>query len=56
MEVGAAVKSKWCGVRPLVVEEGSTVGNSKEVSRSHVLEVSESGLISVMGGKWTIFR
>ena len=30
--------------------------DTKKVSRKHVIEVSESGLISVMGGKWTIYR
>lgn len=48
------VKSKWCGIRPLVVEDGAE--DTKEVSRTHVIEVTPSGLVSVMGGKWTIFR
>jgi len=27
-----------------------------QLSRSHVIEVSDSGLVSLMGGKWTSFR
>jgi glycerol-3-phosphate dehydrogenase len=30
--------------------------NTAKLSRSHVLESSQSGLISIMGGKWTIYR
>jgi glycerol-3-phosphate dehydrogenase len=26
------------------------------MSRNHVIEVSKSGLVSLMGGKWTTFR
>ena len=33
------------------------VKNTKEVSRVHLIEHDEkSNLISIMGGKWTIFR
>lgn len=47
------VKSVFAGLRPLVK------GNSKktaELSRDHVITVSESGLVSVLGGKWTTYR
>lgn len=37
-------------VRP--VKEGS----SASLSRNHVIEISESGLVSLMGGKWTSYR
>lgn len=30
--------------------------DTARLSRSHVIEVSESGLVSLMGGKWTSFR
>ena len=47
------VQSRWAGHRPLIKAEGS----SQELARTHLIEVdSHSGLISVMGGKWTIFR
>ena len=48
------VKAVWTGIRPLV--SNATEKNSAQLSRSHVIEVSESHLISIMGGKWTTFR
>ena len=56
------VRSKWAGIRPLVLQNETPKVNSdgvissKEVSRIHLIVESRSGLISVMGGKWTIFR
>ena len=48
------VKSKWSGLRPLIKIEGKS---SKDVPRSHIIERDDkSGLISLMGGKWTTFR
>ena len=29
---------------------------TKAISRNHIIEFSKSGLVSVMGGKWTTFR
>lgn len=50
---GVEVLSKWAGHRPLIKAEGS----SKELARTHLIEVDKhSGLISILGGKWTIFR
>lgn len=49
------VVSKWSGLRPLVRDPNVT--NSKEISRVHIIEKEEiSGLVSVLGGKWTIYR
>ena len=49
------VVSGIAGARPLV-----SVGDSrdtKKLARDHELEVdSQSGLISIMGGKWTTYR
>ncbi len=51
----ADVKSVYAGLRPLArPKEGST--KTKEISRSHKVTVSESGLVSLTGGKWTTFR
>ena len=49
------VVAGFAGVRPLV---GSGKGNqTKKLLREHEIEVdSESGLISVLGGKWTTYR
>ena len=30
--------------------------SSGAISRNHVIETSPSGLVSLMGGKWTSFR
>lgn len=32
------------------------MGTTSAISRNHVIEFSPSGLVSVMGGKWTTFR
>jgi len=51
----ADVKSVYAGLRPLArPKEGST--KTKEISRSHKVIVSDSGLVSLTGGKWTTFR
>ena len=64
------IKSNWSGIRPLVLDDAAQndpsimtkTGELREniktskLSRLHVLERSKSGLISIMGGKWTIFR
>lgn len=30
--------------------------DTKTIARNHVIEESKSGLLSLMGGKWTIYR
>ncbi len=48
------VKSVFAGLRPLV-----NLGESKStaaISRDHYLVVSESGLVTITGGKWTTYR
>lgn len=49
------VLSVFAGLRPLAATGGSS-GKTKEISRSHKVIVSHSGLISVIGGKWTTYR
>jgi glycerol-3-phosphate dehydrogenase len=49
------VVSGIAGARPLVSAGDSR--DTKKLSRDHELEVdSQSGLISIMGGKWTTYR
>lgn len=49
------VKSVFAGLRPLAApKDGSK--NTKEVSRSHKVIISETGLVSIIGGKWTTYR
>lgn len=49
------VKSVFAGLRPLVIpKEGSL--KTKEISRKHKIVVSESGMLTITGGKWTTYR
>lgn len=66
--VEADCLSVFAGLRPLVREQEagprprgrlrgrSQPGHSKSISREHAVLVSESGLVSVVGGKWTTYR
>ena len=49
------VLSIFAGLRPLAAPEDQSE-KTKEISRSHKIVVSDSGLISIIGGKWTTFR
>ena len=49
------VLSVFAGLRPLAAPENGS-SKTKEISRSHKLIVSDSGLITITGGKWTTFR
>jgi len=51
----ADILSVFAGLRPLAANE-SVSESTKEVSRHHKVLVSPSGLISVLGGKWTTYR
>jgi glycerol-3-phosphate dehydrogenase len=48
------VKAAWSGIRPLVRDFEAK--DTKSFSRNHVVEVSATGMVSVMGGKWTTYR
>ncbi len=48
------VKSIFAGLRPLVDVGHSS--NTASISRDHYLLVSESGLVTITGGKWTTYR
>ncbi|MFW6200385.1 MAG: glycerol-3-phosphate dehydrogenase/oxidase [Gemmatimonadota bacterium] len=62
------VRSVFAGIRPLVgevaasgSEDGESVGSGKppdtaEISREHQIRVSDSGLVTIAGGKWTTYR
>ena len=49
------VKSVFAGLRPLAANQESD-SETKEISRHHKINVSTSGLISILGGKWTTYR
>jgi glycerol-3-phosphate dehydrogenase len=49
------IKSVFAGLRPLAAPQDESE-ETKEISRSHKLIVSSSGLITIIGGKWTTYR
>lgn len=51
----ADVKSVFSGLRPLAAPEDNSSA-TKEISRHHKVTVSTSGLVSILGGKWTTYR
>ena len=51
----ADVKSVFSGLRPLAAPEDNGSA-TKEISRHHKVTVSTSGLVSILGGKWTTYR
>jgi glycerol-3-phosphate dehydrogenase len=50
----SAILSQWSGLRPLAYNPKPT--RSAELARDHVLHIAPSGLISIVGGKWTTYR
>jgi len=51
---GADIKSVFVGIRPLVAE--GEADETAEISREHAVRVSDSGLLTIAGGKWTTYR
>jgi len=51
----ADVLSVFAGHRPLVRANGAR-NESKSISREHTVLVSDSGLVTIIGGKWTTYR
>lgn len=49
------ILSVFAGLRPLVRPQEENK-STKEVSRSHKIFISMSGLITITGGKWTTYR
>ncbi len=48
------VLSVYVGLRPLVKHSNESA--TAKLSREHTLDVSASGLITIIGGKWTTYR
>jgi len=48
------VMSAYAGIRPLVAP--SSTSNTAAVSRDETILVSDSGLVTIAGGKWTTYR
>jgi glycerol-3-phosphate dehydrogenase len=49
------VLSIFAGLRPLAASQDDPT-NTREISRRHKITISQSGLITVEGGKWTTYR
>jgi len=49
------VLAAFAGLRPLAAP-GKNTNSTKEISRSHKLIISKSGLVTITGGKWTTYR
>ncbi|MEI6035598.1 MAG: glycerol-3-phosphate dehydrogenase/oxidase [Verrucomicrobiae bacterium] len=50
------ILSVFAGQRPLVRPPGKDGGATKAISRNHEVLVSDSGLVTIVGGKWTTYR
>jgi len=51
--VRADIKSVFAGLRPLVKGNAKTTA---ALSRDHHIEISNAGLVTITGGKWTTYR
>ena len=49
------VLSVYVGIRPLVKASGAT-SKTSSLSRDHTIHVDDSGLLTIVGGKWTTYR
>ncbi len=52
----ADVKSQFAGLRPLINADAGQNGQTKKLSREHTVVVSDAGLVTITGGKWTTYR
>lgn len=50
------ILSVYVGIRPLVKAGGSDTRNTSSLSRDHTIHIDQSGLLTVVGGKWTTYR
>lgn len=48
------IRSVFCGQRPLVKPKGST--STSKISRKHEIFMTENKVVTIVGGKWTIYR
>lgn len=48
------VLSAWSGLRPLVKDPAAK--DTQSLVRNHMINLSESGLLTIAGGKWTTYR
>lgn len=46
----------YVGIRPLVKAAGSDGSKTSALSRDHTIHIDGSGLLTIVGGKWTTYR
>lgn len=52
----ADIRGTYSGLRPLIDSSGGAGGSLADVSRKHAVQVSDSTLVSIVGGKLTTYR
>jgi glycerol-3-phosphate dehydrogenase len=50
------VLSVYVGIRPLVKAGGAVGAKTSALSRDHTVHIDASGLLTIVGGKWTTYR
>ncbi len=50
------ILSIYVGIRPLVKAAGSDASKTSALSRDHTIHINGSGLLTIVGGKWTTYR
>ena len=50
------ILSAFVGIRPLVKEAGSDTAKTSALSRDHTIHIDGTGLLTIVGGKWTTYR
>jgi glycerol-3-phosphate dehydrogenase len=50
------VLSVYVGIRPLVKAAGADGTKTSSLSRDHTIHIDQSGLLTIVGGKWTTYR
>jgi len=50
------IRATFAGLRPLVRPPDSKGKSTSKISRSHSIFVSDSGMLTIAGGKWTTYR
>ncbi|XP_061899540.1 glycerol-3-phosphate dehydrogenase, mitochondrial [Entelurus aequoreus] len=48
------VLAAWSGIRPLVTDPNSK--DTQSICRNHIVSLSNSGMVTIAGGKWTTYR
>ncbi|AFL86424.1 glycerol-3-phosphate dehydrogenase [Terriglobus roseus DSM 18391] len=50
------ILSIYVGIRPLVKAAGGDGNKTSSLSRDHTIHIDGSGLLTIVGGKWTTYR